>query len=387
MTDEAYRMRDLAPGNGASGGSNTLSNAPPAVLAVDLGGTHLRTAVTDRSGAVHGRTRRPTPLQDGAAAVIRAAVDAARSSVEAWRALGHATPLAGIGISAPGPLDPVAGVLIDPPNLGREFWGLGLANALGEPFGLPAFLERDTHVAALAEGAYGAGRDLSDFVYLTVSTGIGGAVVTDGRLMSGPDGVAGELGHLTVDMDGPPCGCGARGHLEAMSSGTGIARSAREALAGGRRSPGLEAVVSRLAPARLEAVHVSEAADAGDPLALEIMETARRAFAAGVVSIVDVFNPQRVIVGGGIAIAHGDRLLGPARDAVERTAFRVQARRAEIVPAALGDDVSLIGALPLVERGLARARIERSVSQGGNDRSGESVGTTQRTAAAPALSR
>jgi len=203
-------------------------------------------------------------------------------------------------------------------------------------------------VAILAEHAFGAGRGLSDIVYVTVSTGIGGAVISDGRLIKGPDGAAGELGHLTVDMNGPQCSCGGRGHLERMSSGSGMARTAREALDAGESAPELARIAEQLAPLPLEARHVSEAAAAGDAVAMRIVENARRAFAASAVSIVDVFNPQRIIVGGGITLAWGDELLGPARDLVAATAFRLQARRVEIVPASLGDDVGLIGALPLV---------------------------------------
>lgn len=232
-----------------------------------------------------------------------------------------------IGISAPGPLDPWTGVLVDPPNLDRSLWDFALAPALAQAMDLPAFLERDTQVAALAEGEFGAARGLTDYVYLTVSTGVGGAVVSAGRLLRGPDGNAGELGHISIDIDGPECGCGARGHLEAIASGTAIAR----AYGGG---------------ASASAVAAYEAA--GDERAHEVMERARNAFAAALVSIVDVFNPQRVVVGGGVAIGQGDRLLQPARDAVERLSFRRQAARAEIVPAALGDDVGLIGALALV---------------------------------------
>jgi len=231
-----------------------------------------------------------------------------------------------IGISAPGPLDPNKGELIDPPNLDRSLWNFPLAPRIGQEFDLPAVLERDTQVAILAEGDFGAARGLTDYVYLTVSTGIGGAVVSDGRLMRGPDGLAGELGHLTIDIDGPVCGCGARGHLEAIASGSGIAK----AMGVG------------------EASLVAAYEEAGDARAAEVMERARQAFAAAVVSIVDIFNPQRIIVGGGVAMGQGDRLLDPAREAIRQTAFRRQADRVELLPAQLGDDVGLIGALSLV---------------------------------------
>jgi glucokinase len=310
-----------------------------AVLALDLGGTQLRTAVVLGDGRLVARRAQPTPRD--AASMIDAARRALRQTLLRASGEADAQPDA-LGISAPGPLDPLSGVLIDPPNLDRGLWGFPLAAELGNELGLPAYLERDTHVAALAEGEFGAARGLSDYVYLTVSTGIGGGVVTGGRLMRGPDGLAGELGHLLIDDDGPVCGCGARGHLEAIASGTGIARAAREAGLGD-----------------ISAARVAAAEEAGDATAHEIMERARRAFAAGLVSIVDVFNPSRIVVGGGIAIGQGDRLLEPARQLVREQAFRRQAERVEIVPAQLGDDVGLIGALALAR--LARLGEDRDI--------------------------
>jgi glucokinase len=298
------------------------------VLALDLGGTNLRTAIALPEGRLIGRRVSSTPT-DGERMVEAAREQLALALREA-RQQGLAEPAA-LGISAPGPLDPYTGVLVDPPNLDRRLWGFALAGELGAALGLPAFLERDTQVAALAEGEYGAARGLADYVYVTVSTGVGGAIVSQGRLLRGPDGNAGELGHLSIDMDGPTCGCGARGHLEAIASGTGIATQAS--------AQGLGDV---------SAAQVAALEDAGDETAGRIMEYARSAFAAALVSIVNIFNPQRVIVGGGIAMGQGDRLLQPAREAVERLSFRRQAARVEIVPALLGDDVGLIGALPLV---------------------------------------
>jgi glucokinase len=323
------------------------------VLALDLGGTHLRTALALPDGTLRGRRRQRTPLADGADRIIDQAVESLRASLAEHREAGGQEPVA-IGISAPGPLDVRTGVLVDPPNMGPSFRDLPLGPRLSAALALPAFLERDTHVAALAEGRFGAAVGLSDYVYLTVSTGIGGGVVTGGRLMTGPDGVSGELGHLVVDLDGPECGCGARGHLERLSSGSGIARSARDALAAGEEAPALRRIATRIAPAEVEAVHVAEAEIEGDPIAVALLRRARRAFAAAMVSIVDVFGPQAVIVGGGVAAGQGERLLGPAREAIARHAFRIQAARVRVVPAALGDDVALIGSVPLVGSALPR---------------------------------
>ncbi|MFN8619299.1 MAG: ROK family protein [Chloroflexota bacterium] len=316
-----------------------------------MGGTHVRTAVVTPDGRIHQHRRTRTPVAAGGDAIAATALEELRATRDAWLSDGGAAPVA-VGISAPGPLDPRTGRIIDPPNLGATFHNLELGPKLADPLGIPFAMERDTNVAVLGERAFGAARGTDDVVYLTVSTGIGGAVVTGGRLLSGPDGVAGELGHLSVDYDGPICGCGGVGHLERLAAGSGMARSAREALDAGAHAPELARIAAAIAPRPLEAVHVDEAAALGDPVACSIVDRAVRAFAAAMVSIVDVFDPDRVVVGGGIALAWGDRLLGPAREAVVGTAFRLQARRVRIVPAELGDDVGLIGTVPLVATAL-----------------------------------
>jgi glucokinase len=207
-------------------------------------------------------------------------------------------------------------------------------------------------VNILGERDFGAGEGSDDLVYLTISTGVGGAAISGGQPVVGPDGVAGELGHMTVDMDGPICACGGVGHLEAIASGTGIAASARAAIEAGHPAPELRRIAAEIAPASLTAVHVSHAAGLGDATAGVILERARRAVALAVVSLVNVFGPDVVILGGGISLAWGERLIAPARDAVARSAFRIQAERARVVAAALGDDVGLIGTVPLVASAL-----------------------------------
>ena len=318
-----------------------------AVLALDLGASRVRAGVVDGSGRVVARAEARTPVEAGPQGVVATAVGMLRRvRDEAPPAVRDA--IAGVGIAAPGPLDPAAGNLVEPPNLPRSFRGAALAGPVGAALGLPVALERDTHVAALAEWSFGAAVDLTDFLYLTVSTGIGGAIVAGGRLIGGPDGVAGELGHVLVEIDGPPCGCGARGHLEAISSGVAIARAAAGAIAAGRAGG-----LASFAAARgrgLDARDVAEAEAEGDTTAAEIMDRARRAFAEACVSLVDVFNPQRIVVGGSIARNQDERWLRPARERVAAVSFSVPRARVEIVGAALGDDVGLIGAMPLLLR-------------------------------------
>jgi glucokinase len=321
------------------------------VLALDLGGTNARAAVVTPDGRIAARQAGSTPMGEGTPAVVAYCLGLLRAVRDEHLAAGGAPPIA-VGIAAPGPLDPATGTLIDPPNLRGAWWGFPLAPTIGEALGLPWAIGKDTNVNILGERDFGAGEGSDDLVYLTISTGIGGAAISGGQPIVGPDRVAGELGHVTVDMNGPLCGCGGVGHLEALASGTGIAHAAQAALEAGAEAGVLARISARIAPRPLAAVHVSEAAEQGDPVAIAILDRATRAVALAVVSIVNVFGPDVVILGGGITLAWGERLLGPAREAVAATAFRIPGQRARVVQAALGDDVGLIGTVPLVASAL-----------------------------------
>jgi glucokinase len=321
------------------------------VLALDLGATNARAAVVTPDGRVVGRQAAAMPMTDGLDAVIERCLALLQEARDAQVLTGGSEPIA-LGIAAPGPLDARTGVLLEPPNLRGRWWGFPLGPTLGDALGLPWAIGKDTNVAILAERDFGAGHGSGDLVYLTISTGIGGAAISGGRPVVGPDGTAGELGHMTVDLDGPVCGCGGVGHLEALASGAGIAAAARAALEAGADAPELTRIAARLAPEPLRATHVSDAAAAGDRAARVILERARRAVALAVVSIVNVFGPDAVILGGGITLAWGEQLLAPAREAVASQAFRLPGQRVRIVPAALGDDVGLIGTVPLVASAL-----------------------------------
>jgi len=326
-------------------------SGPAPVLALDLGASRIRAAVVRPDGTLatraDGRTRAgdgPDAVTGDAIALLTRVRDQAPDEVR--------SSIAAVGISAIGPLDLARGRIRRPPNMPASFADVPFGEPIGAALDLPWAIDRDTHVAVLGELAFGAARGVRELLYLTVSTGIGGAIVSDGRLVAGADGVGGELGHISLELDGPMCGCGARGHLEAISSGSGIARAAREAVDAGR-APGLRALRDRVARDGLTARDVAAAEDAGDPDAAAIMERARHAFAEAVVSLVDLFNPELIVVGGSLGRAQGERWLGPARAAVHQRSFGIPAARVRIVEAALGDDVGLVGAIPLVAGRLA----------------------------------
>jgi glucokinase len=329
--------------------SKVDSHGSGVVLALDLGGTQIRVALVGDDGSVSHRSNTRTPVSHGPEAIVAACVVALTEVHEQLvRESGGGGPagVRGIGISAPGPVDPFLGVIVDPPNLGPAFRDIPLAERASEALGLPAFLDRDTQVAAMAERTFGAARGCDDFVYITVSTGCGGAIVSGGRLLRGPDGTAGEIGHLLVDRAGPPCGCGASGHLEAITSGVAMTRAARAAAEDGGGTA-LAEVIATTGPS-FGAREVVAAAATGDPTAAAIVDDACDAFAQACVTLVDLFNPELIVVGGSLAAGLGDRLLAPARETVAAFAFSMAARRVRIVPATLGDDVGLVGASVLV---------------------------------------
>ena len=321
----------------------TVASGP--ILALDMGASRIRVGVVTPDGRIVARADGRTPGSKGAPAIV----EACREHLTSIRdQLDEETRVAlvGLAISAPGPVDSRRGRLVDPPNIGPGIRDVPVAAPLSEALGLPTVMDRDTNVAALGELTYGAAQGASDFLYLTVSTGLGGAIVARGELYGGADGFAGEIGHLPVALDWPPCGCGGVGHLEAASSGSGIVRQALIAIDEGR-APELAALAERVGRPAFEARHVAEAEDNGDEVASGIMTLARRSFAAAIVGLVNTFNPELVVVGGSIAVAQGDRLLQPARQEVADVAFRVPGATVRIVPAALGDDVGLLGGQPL----------------------------------------
>ncbi len=327
------------------------------VLAIDFGGTQIRAALITPDLAVHARRAVPTRDEDGVEAVVARICDVAAEVRADARTAGLPEPI-GIGISAPGALDPWRGIVVAPPNL-AAWHEVPLAARVSEALDLPTFLERDTNVAVLAEWRTGAARGAGTVVYITVSTGVGGAAIVDRRPLVGPDGMAGEMGHIVVELDGPLCGCGGAGHVEAIASGTALAREARALITAGA-SPRLRELSAE--GAEVDAALLTRAADDGDAAAAAVMAHAWTAIGAMCASIVNVLNPDVIVIGGSIA-EHRPELLDVARNEIARRAFGVPASRVRVVPAALGDDVSLIGSLPIVNE-----RIDDPAFAGGSHR-------------------
>jgi glucokinase len=307
-------------------------------LAVDIGGTKILTALVRDDGMVVARARVETPgrgVEPVLSAVTGTVEDVMRRSSAARE------QVVAVGVGAPGPMDPETGVVFDPPNM--DGWhDVPLGALLTERLGMRAFIENDANAAAVGEWWMGAGRGVSDLIYVTVSTGIGGGIIIGNRLLHGISGTAGEVGHMTIDVRGPPCPCGrGNGHLEALASGTAIARMAREAVAAGRRSALLELAGGR--PEAITASMVERAAREGDEVAAAVFDRAAASLGVGMANLINILNPQRIIIGGGVSKA-GEMLFDPVRRIARARSFERPGGDAEIVPAALGEDVGAVGA-------------------------------------------
>ncbi len=307
-------------------------------IAVDIGGTQIRAALCDAAGTIHRRASDLTAPHEGAEAVMGRIERAIR---RVWPADG---PVQAIGVVAPGPLDPWRGVVWQTPNI--PCWkDYPLRDAIQERLGVPTLLGNDANAAALAEQRFGAGRGEANLIYVTVSTGIGGGVIVDGRLLLGAHGLAGEIGHIKLEPNGPPCGCGDHGCLEALAAGPAIARQAQQRIAAGESS-GILALV-RGDAAAITAQVVNQAAQAGDALAADVFRRAGAYLGLGLVTLLHLFDPGIVVVGGSVSKA-GELLLGPAQAVLRRRSMTERFwRDTPLVSAALGDDVGLLGALVL----------------------------------------
>ncbi|MCU1448414.1 MAG: glucokinase [Acidimicrobiales bacterium] len=313
----------------------------PRTVGIDLGGTKLLSLTFDDDGHVAGERRVPSP--QGAAAIL----DAFVAAVEAHRAEG---PVDAVGVGAAGLVDR-AGVLHMAPNL-PGVHDFAIKDELEARVGLPVQVDNDATYAAWGERELGAAKGSDDVVVVTLGTGIGGGLVCDGRLYRGANGFAGEVGHIKVDPDGPPCPCGGRGCWERYASGSALGRFGREAGEGGRATRVVELAGGDFHDVRGE--HVVVAAREGDPEALELMSRFSWWVAQGLANLADAFDPDTIVVGGGMLVA-ADLFLDRAR-AVFTDLVLAGDRRppVSIVAAVLGERAGAIGAALVARDVLAK---------------------------------
>ncbi len=318
------------------------------LLGVDLGGSHVSAALVDQAGKILQRRKAPTPVESGPDGIMPAIIELLREVIAVTGVTKR--EIVGIGVGIPGLIDSSLGLSIFSPNL---FWhNVQVVRPIEREFNLPTFMDNDVRCATLGEAWYGAGRGASSLICLTIGTGIGSGIMIDGQLIRGATESAGEIGHVTIEKDGPLCNCGNHGCLEALASGPAIARRAQEAV-----KKGVDTVMLAMVGGHAEKIDagvVAQAARQGDPAAWEIIELTALYLGIGIANYINLINPELVIIGGGVAQA-GELLLAPIRRVVGQRAMKVQATAARIVPARLGEDAGVIGAAALVLERLGEA--------------------------------
>jgi glucokinase len=322
------------------------------IIGLDLGGTNIVVGALSENGDRQiGMRSEPTIAERGVDVVVERMVSMVEQTIEAVlrESGGTRDDVLGVGIGAPGPLDRDRGLVVVAPNLGwRDF---PLRDVIADRVRLPATLDNDANCATLGEWWQGAARGARHVVGLTIGTGIGGGIIIDGRLHHGISDVAGEIGHTTIDVNGRYCRCGNYGCLEAYASGPAIAQRALEALERDEISSLPRMVDGDLT--RLTAATVYEAAKTGDALARELVRDTATFLGAGIANLLNVFNPDVVVIAGGVTQA-GEPLFDPLRAEVRRRAFRPAVDACRIVPGELPGTAGVVGAVATFKQSLGR---------------------------------
>lgn len=309
------------------------------LIGVDLGGTKTIVALIDESAHLIGEAKKPTPLNSS-----RAVVETVKELIDELLLGNHLTPsnLVGIGLGIAGMINFKEGTVVFSPNLPLR--NVAFRNLIQEYYKVPTFLDNDANTATLGEKYYGAGRGVSNMVGITLGTGIGGGIIVDNKLYRGTTGSAAEIGHMVIDINGPECTCGSFGCFEALASGRVISKMASQAIEEGENS-----AIFRLADEKIENITgetVARAAQEGDLLAKEIFANIGRVIGIGLVNVVNIFNPELVVLAGGIAQA-GELILLPAREVVLKQALIPNSQIVEIVLTELKDKAGVMGAAAL----------------------------------------
>ena len=308
------------------------------VLAIDLGGTKIAAAVVSPQSKIISHAYCLSLAQEGPEAVINRLFSVAQQVLEQSRL--QASEIEGVAIAAAGALDTKRGLVTASPHL-PGWHNVPLRDILSERLGTKSYLINDASAAAFGEYYMGAGKGVNNLIYLTISTGIGGGIIIDGELYQGADGSAGEIGHMTIDVNGEKCNCGNIGCWETLASGTAVAKEAARRLNQGEKSSVFDLTSGKLE--NITAKMIAQAARQGDPLACDVIAKAAYYLGVGLVNLVNIFNPERIIIGGGMAQI-GNRLLKPAQQVVRDRAFSLSAHSAQILRARLGGNSAIIGA-------------------------------------------
>ena len=308
-------------------------------VGIDLGGTNIKGGLIKPDGTVVVKRSIKTEAQGGPDHVIGRIVGLVHNLIAEGRA--ELSEVAAVCVGSPGPLDSQTGLVYETPNMGWR--NIPLGDLLKKKLGVPVFVENDANVAAFGEAWAGVAKDAKCAIMLTLGTGIGGGIVIDGQLWRGVTDTGAELGHMSINFDGPLCACGVRGCIEAYASATAVARRMKEAVQAGRESS-LKASI--LAGEEVDAERIHKAALAGDKLAKEIFEETGFFLGIAIANYVNIFNPDYVILHGGMANA-GDMLLDPLRREMNKRCFESSRRNLRLVVSALRGDAGIVGAAGL----------------------------------------
>lgn len=312
-------------------------------IGVDLGGTKINTVLADHRGKIKARDLRDALAVEGPDAVVERIVEAIKS-------VASGAKIVGIGIGAAGACDTAKGIVTHSPNL-PGWHDIPLRDSIHRELGVPTFMENDASVAALGEYCFGGCEGIDNMLYVSVGTGIGGGIIIDGGLYSGTSGSAGEFGHMTIDINGMECSCGNIGCWETLASGNAMSRAAVERIKAGERTKIIDFADGDMA--KVDGKSIYDAARKGDTLANELIDQTGYYLGVGLVNLVDIFNPQLILIGGGLS-QMGALLLDPARKLVNQRAFQLPAKAVRIETARLGTDSAALGAVALVVKsGLA----------------------------------
>ena len=308
------------------------------ILGIDLGGSKILAAVVSHLGRVVSSHESVTPATEGRDVVIQCIVDSACAALE--KAHVAASEICAVGIGAAGISNPEAGILFTSPHL-PGWRNVLLRDIIQDRLGQKTFLTNDANAAALGELYFGAARNFRNFIYITISTGIGGGIVVDGKIYTGAIGIAGEVGHMTIDDKGPICECGNRGCWETLASGTAMAREAKL-----RISKGVKTSILEYAEGNIENVTpqaVQRAAEEGDKLAKALITQTAYYIGVGLASLINIFNPELIVIGGGLSNL-GDILLEPAYKTAEKRAYKEAFQAVRFASAELGRNSGVVGA-------------------------------------------
>ncbi|RKU31412.1 transcriptional regulator [Candidatus Poribacteria bacterium] len=312
------------------------------VVGIDIGGTKLATVVADKNGRILNKIRKPTQSDKGPEFAIQTLFEMIYQTIK--DAELDKKDISGIGVSCGGPLDTQTGIVYSPPNL--PGWdAFPLKDRLESEFHINTVIENDANASALAEYRFGGGKGYNIVLYMTMSTGIGGGIVINGEIYHGANDSAGEVGHQILLPNGPQCGCGKRGCLEALCSGPAIARRAKQAVENNPDSLILSIANDDINSIKSE--HVLEAARHGDKIALKLIDVTAYYMGWGIANLVNIINPDIVLLGT-IAIAAGDLLIDPICKTVEDLAMTRPAEIVTIKPAELGEKLGDMAAISLV---------------------------------------